>query len=186
MKQLLRLLNFSSSLKALSLMLGSLVIGLAFSTILTGQSAAALMLWAIEVLSPSFLLLLAGLIYVSLLSLVKIKETASIENEAIRDSCRVKWLQAGQQCCNGIATLALTFTLLGISLGIGQLADGSLTPDSINTVIADLTKHFSLAFMTSVVGLPLSALLRTILIIVNASLLAKACLLYTSPSPRDR
>ena len=74
------------------------------------------------------------------------------------------------QACNGIATLALTFTLLGISLGIGQLSNSSLTPDSIDKVIATLTDDFSMAFLTSVIGLPLSAVFRTVLIVLNASM----------------
>ena len=90
--------------------------------------------------------------------------------QASSDLERQKWLQAGLQACNGIATLALTFTLLGISLGIGQLSNSSLTPDSIDKVIASLTDDFSMAFLTSVIGLPLSAILRTVLIVLNASL----------------
>ena len=58
----------------------------------------------------------------------------------------------------------------GISLGIGQLSNSSLTPDSIDMVIASLTDDFSMAFLTSVIGLPLSAILRTFLIVLNASL----------------
>ena len=68
---------------------------------------------------------------------------------------------------HGVATLALTYTLFGISLGIGTLAGQGLTPETVQTVIRDLTASFSLAFMTTVVGLPLSAALRTILVVVH-------------------
>ena len=68
----------------------------------------------------------------------------------------------GLHAANGIATVALTFTLFGISAGIGELAAGDLNIDTINTVIASLTDQFSMAFMTSVVGLPLSALMRVV------------------------
>jgi hypothetical protein len=67
---------------------------------------------------------------------------------------------AGMQAANGISTLALTFTLLGISLGIGTLSEQPLTPESVNGIIGELTKQFSMAFMTTVVGLPSSAILR--------------------------
>jgi hypothetical protein len=67
---------------------------------------------------------------------------------------------AGMQAANGISTLALTFTLLGISLGIGTLSEQPLTPSSVNEIIGELTKQFSMAFMTTVVGLPSSAILR--------------------------
>jgi hypothetical protein len=76
---------------------------------------------------------------------------------------------SGLQACNGIATIALTFTLLGISLGIGSLSHGGLTPETINDIIAELTNYFSMAFMTSVIGLPLSAVLRTLLILINTT-----------------
>ena len=160
------------SLEALSLMLGGVVIGLASFVMFTGQSSAMAVAWAFEVLGLPFLLLLASLVFAGLLCLVKLLATRSILDGTKRDTQRIKWLQAGLQSCNGIATLALTFTLLGISLGIGRLSDGGLTPENINSVIADLTAHFSLAFMTSVIGLPLSAAMRTALIVGNASLMA--------------
>jgi hypothetical protein len=165
------IVRVTHGLKALSLMLGVVVIGLAASVILSGNTSANILGWALNVLGLPFILLLGSLVFASLLALVKLYETTSIQNAAERDSRRLKWLQAGQQSCNGIATLALTFTLLGISLGIGQLSDGGLTPENINEVIANLTSQFSLAFMTSVIGLPLSAALRTVLIVTNASLL---------------
>jgi len=59
--------------------------------------------------------------------------------------------------------------LLGICLGIGGLSDANLSPDTINQVIADLTAQFSTAFMSSVIGLPISAAMRTILIISMAA-----------------
>jgi len=162
----------ADSLQALSLMLGGVVIGLASFVMFTGQSSAMAVEWAFEVLGLPFLLLLASLVFAGLLCLVKLLATRAISASNKRDAQRTKWLQAGLQSCNGIATLALTFTLLGISLGIGRLSDGGLSPENINSVIADLTAHFSLAFMTSVIGLPLSAAMRTALIVGNASLMA--------------
>lgn len=162
----------ADSLQALSLMLGGIVICLASFVMFTGQSSAMAVEWAFEVLGLPFLLLLASLVFASLLCLLKLLATRVIPNSNKRDAQRKKWLQAGMQSCNGIATLALTFTLLGISLGIGRLSDGGLSPENINSVIADLTAHFSLAFMTSVIGLPLSAAMRTALIVGNASLMA--------------
>ena len=63
--------------------------------------------------------------------------------------------------------LALTYTLFGISLGIGSLAGQGLTPETVESVIRNLTASFSLAFMTTVIGLPLSALLRAALVVVH-------------------
>ncbi|MEE1544619.1 MAG: hypothetical protein V1267_08340, partial [Alphaproteobacteria bacterium] len=43
------------------------------------------------------------------------------------------------------------------------LADQALTPETIQAVIRDLTRHFSLALFSTVVGLPLSAVSRAAL-----------------------
>ena len=80
------------------------------------------------------------------------------------------WNETGEHAANAVATLALTYTLLGISLGIGTLADQELTPQTIQPVIRGLTEHFSLAFMTTVVGLPTAAILRAIVAITNVHL----------------
>ena len=87
-------------------------------------------------------------------------------------ACNV-WLETGLNLSGGITTLALTFTLLGISLGIGGLAEQELTPDTVQNVIRDLTAQFSLAFMTTVIGLPTAALLRGALLITHARLLSQ-------------
>ena len=70
------------------------------------------------------------------------------------------WHELGLQSAAGVATLALTFTLLGISLGIGSLADQDITPDSIQHIVRGLTGHFATAFMTTVLGLPTANALR--------------------------
>ena len=48
------------------------------------------------------------------------------------------------------------------------LAEYTLTPDTVQEVIRDLTQKFSMAFMTTVIGLPIAAVLRTFLIITHA------------------
>ena len=72
------------------------------------------------------------------------------------------WSEIGLQIANAISALALTFTLLGISLGIGSLSGQALTPDNIQVLIDQLTQHFSMAFMTTVVGLPTATIIRAI------------------------
>ena len=66
------------------------------------------------------------------------------------------WFETGLQLSNLISTIALTYTLLGISLGIGELSSSKLDVETINITISKLTEQFSMAFMTSVIGLPLS------------------------------
>jgi len=159
--------RFGLTMQAVSLFLGLVVIVIAMANLATGMTPVQILDWSLDMLGGGFLLLLSALVITAIFCCVRMIDSA---HHAQSDLERQKWVQAGLQACNGIATLALTFTLLGISLGIGQLSNSSLTPDSIDKVIATLTDDFSMAFLTSVIGLPLSAILRTILIVLNASL----------------
>ncbi len=51
---------------------------------------------------------------------------------------------------------------------ISTLAHEALTPDSVQGIIQELTGKFSMAFMTTVVGLPIAAVLRTMLVVTQA------------------
>jgi len=117
--------------------------------------------WAFDVLGSGFVGLLTSLVLATTYCLVRLLR-AGDDAEAADF-----WLVAGVQLASGVATLALTYTLFGISLGIGSLAGQGLTPETVQGVIRDLTASFSLAFMTTVIGLPLSAALRTLLVIVH-------------------
>ncbi len=148
--------------QAISYMLGGLVIALALGVMTTSVSAVEITTWAWDVLGFAFAVLLGGLVFIALLCWVKIKQLRASGGEY------QPWLVAGIQAANGVATLALTYTLLGISLGIGSLAGQQLTPETIQGVIKSLTENFSMAFMTTVVGLPTSALLRSVLLVTDA------------------
>ena len=116
-----------------------------------------------DVFGPTFTVLYLGLVATTIFCWVRLGQMR-------HDAVRVRpWLEAGMHAASGVATLALTYTLLGISLGIGSLADQPLTTDTIQTVIQGLTGHFSMAFMTTVVGLPSAAALRALLLISHAS-----------------
>lgn len=159
---------FTAASQAISYMLGGLVIALALGVMTTSVSAAEITTWAWDVLGLAFAVLLGSLVFIALLCWVKIKHL-----QARQDEYR-PWLVAGIQASNGVATLALTYTLLGISLGIGSLAGQQLTPDTIQGVIKGLTENFSMAFMTTVVGLPTSALLRSLLLVTDARISSAA------------
>ena len=145
--------------QAASYLLGGLVLATAGAVTLLSQDVSAITGWALDVLGAGFLVLLAALVFGTLFGLVRMNA------QGIRDADREYWFAVGMQTANGVTTLALTFTLLGISLGIGSLAGQELTPDTVQSVIRDLTANFSLAFMTTVVGLPVSAGLRALLVI---------------------
>jgi len=159
--------NFARSLsrtvahgsQAASYLLGGLVLATAVAVTLLSQDITAITGWALDVLGAGFLVLLATLVFTTLFSLVRMNGVGT------RQGDREYWYAVGMQAANGVTTLALTFTLLGISLGIGSLAGQNLTPDTVQGVIRDLTANFSLAFMTTVVGLPVSAALRALLVI---------------------
>lgn len=151
--------NMAHGSQAASYLLGGLVLATAIAVTLLSQDVSAITGWALDVLGIGFLALLATLVFATLFSLVRMNGADTT------DAGRDYWFAVGMQAANGVTTLALTFTLLGISLGIGSLAGQELTPETVQTVIRDLTANFSLAFMTTVVGLPVSAGLRALLVI---------------------
>ena len=135
---------------------GLVVIGLALTLLLFGVAPKDLFAVAKDTLGLLFIALAVGLVLTVMIAAAKIRDTQ------LDRQLKSVWLHIGLHAANGIATVALTFTLFGISAGIGELAAGDLNIDTINTVIASLTDQFSMAFMTSVFGLPLSALMRVI------------------------
>ncbi len=153
--------SLDSGSRAVSFLLGSLAIGLAIAAIATSSSAVEITDWAGEVLGWTFVGLLTTLAFIVLFSWVRLLREGTTPATEV-------WLETGVQAANGVTTLALTFTLLGISLGIGSLAGQELTPDTIQSVIRKMTANFSLAFMTTVIGLPVSAFLRSLLVITAA------------------
>ena len=136
--------------KSTLLLIGLIIVVLAGLSYLTNMPLAALLKWAQAVFGWSFALLFSGLTV-----------TGIIASQKLRKGCNpYYWYEVGQQSANGISTLALTFTLLGISLGIGSLSEQPLSPDNIQAIISNLTHQFSTAFMTTVVGLPAASLIR--------------------------
>lgn len=130
--------------------MGAVVIGLALASYLTNMPLEALLDWAKKMFGWGFVLLFSGLFVVGAVAAQKIGHG---ENT-------LYWYEVGQQSANGISTLALTFTLLGISLGISSLSEQTLSPETIQGIIQELTKQFSTAFMTTVVGLPAATVIR--------------------------
>lgn len=152
------LATLDSTSRATSYLMGALVLALAVAVLATSHSAADIAAWAREVLGWTFVGLLAALVFLALFSWVRL----------LGGEASDVWFEAGIQAANGVTTLALTFTLLGISLGIGALAGQPLTPETIQPVIRKMTANFSLAFMTTVVGLPVSATLRSLIVVTHA------------------
>lgn len=144
----------------LSLGLGAGVILLAIASFVTDMALSDILEWVSAYFSISFALCFVALVTLGLLALYKVH---------CNERCEF-WFEVGQQAGNGISTLALTFTLLGISMGIGTLAGQNLSPETVNALIGELTTQFSLAFMTTVVGLPTAALIRALISIRYAAI----------------
>lgn len=159
----LRASTFDALMRTTSYFLGGGVIVLAVATYAGHMSAAEIANWADAMFGPTFTVLYALLIATALFCWVRVIQLANDPAGSL------PWQEAGMHAAAGVATLALTYTLLGISLGIGSLADQELTTETVQSVIQGLTGHFSMAFMTTVIGLPTAALLRALLAVSHAS-----------------
>ena len=109
--------------RALSGLLGLAVIGLALAVLTTPMDVGGVIDWAERIFGAVFILLFAGMVYIALLSIVQVKAIAPYAPG------HRSWFETGLQAANGIATLALTYTLLGISLGIGSLDANAFARD---------------------------------------------------------
>ena len=150
-------LIFNQSSQAISVFLGCILISLVFFVYLTENEPFEVFNMATSILGSTFILLISLLTFFSIICITNVINLNFNEKKL--------WFETGIQLSNLISTIALTYTLLGISLGIGELSSSKLDVDTINETISRLTEQFSMAFMTSVVGLPLSGILRSILII---------------------
>ena len=143
--------------QAVSFFLGSILISLVFIVYLTENKPSEIFNIANSILGSTFIILISLLTFFSIICITNVITLKLYEKKF--------WFETGIQLSNLISTIALTYTLLGISLGIGELSSSKLDVDTINETISKLTEQFSMAFMTSVVGLPLSGVLRSALII---------------------
>jgi len=134
----------------LTVALGGLALLLAAGVAATGMAPAVLAARLYDWVGPVFLLGLAGLGGLAGLAVRRLG----------RNPGDRRWRSLGLAAASAIATLALTFTLFGISVGIAGLAAQPLTPETVGQVVPALTERFGLAFATTVIGLPLSAALR--------------------------
>ena len=149
--------------RTLATLSGLIVILLALILFVFGIAPASLFTIARDTLGMLFMGLSATLLLVTMMAITKMRDPH------LEHGSKSVWFQIGLHAANGIATVALTFTLFGISTGINQLAAGELDIDSVNAVITGLTSQFSMAFLTSVVGLPLSAFMRMVVMVTGKS-----------------
>jgi len=142
---------------------GSLIIILAVLSFATQMTLADILVYVERLFGITFTLIFTTLVLLASWAIIQLyqgKQTAL-------------WTEVGMQMANAISTLALTFTLLGISLGIGSLSNQALTPESVQGIISQLTAQFSMAFMTTVIGLPTATLFRAWVSILSVKLQIK-------------
>jgi hypothetical protein len=144
------LLRYFAIGKMVGVVIGLAMILLALISLTTNLQVIDLVNWVGRYFGTTFTVFFCLLLLVSAAAIIQLKASAQ----------KCLWYEVGMQCANGLSTLALTYTLLGISLGIGALAQESLSPENVNQVISVLTTQFSMAFMTTVVGLPSAAIVR--------------------------
>jgi cytochrome bd-type quinol oxidase subunit 2 len=138
-------------------LMGGALIVLAGASYATNMTLFDLLSYVEQIFSYTFVALFVPLVLCATYAIT------FIHREHESKAKKIFWYEVGQQSANGISTLALTFTLLGISVGIGTMSKQSLTPESVNQVIVVLTQQFSMAFMTTIVGLPTATLCRALL-----------------------
>lgn len=136
--------------RGLFILAGFALVFLAGLSFVTDMPLAVMLNWAQKMFGWSFVGLFSMLLALGVIAACKLRDTGRAS----------LWFEVGQHAANGIATLALTFTLLGISLGIGSLSEQTLSPETIQNIIGDMTRQFSMAFMTTVVGLPAASFIR--------------------------
>ena len=156
----------AASNRSIAYLLGCGVLTMAIGGAYTGLGVTEIRDWAFKVFGLTFLAFLTVLVFSVIFAWVRQRDYLMSPSE------RLMWTEAGQHAAGGISTLALTYTLLGISLGIATLAEQQLTPETVQDIIKDLTRHFSMAFMTTVVGLPIAAIAHA-LIGITARQMAK-------------
>ena len=155
--------DLSHGVRALSVFAGTIVIAMAMILFIFGIAPTSLFASARDTLGLLFLGLSSALLLMTIMAVAKVRDPG------LDHRGKTVWYQIGLHAANGIATVALTFTLFGISTGINKLAAGNLDIDTVNRVVASLTSQFSMAFLTSVIGLPLSALMRLVVVIAGKS-----------------
>jgi hypothetical protein len=152
--------NISANIKELHRMtpiimplVGGAIISLALVSYFTELSLSGIFSWLERFFSGAFIMIYSLLVALGIYAITQLKALKYANY----------WQEVGQQAGNAIATLALTFTLLGISLGIGTLAEQPLSPENVQMMVSGLTKQFSMAFMTTVIGLPTATIIRALI-----------------------
>ncbi len=145
--------SFGSKKQIIMPVIGIFIISLAAVSFVTKLPISEIFVWLDRLFSTAFISIYTLFVVLGIYAIVQLKEPKYANY----------WQEVGLQVGNAIATLALTFTLLGISLGIGTLSEQPLNPQNVQLIVSGLTKQFSMAFMTTVIGLPTATIIRALI-----------------------
>ena len=110
--------------------IGMSIISLAAVSYATELPLSDLFIWLDRFFSSAFIGIYTLLVALGIYAIVQLKQPEDANY----------WQEVGLQTGNAIATLALTFTLLGISLGIGTLSEQPLSPENVQLIISGLDR----------------------------------------------
>jgi len=145
--------NLGNKISIIMPVIGLSIISLAAVSYVTELPLSGILVWLDRFFSSAFISIYTLLVVLGVYAIVQLKHPDEADY----------WQEVGLQSGNSIATLALTFTLFGISLGIGSLSEQPLSPENVQLIISGLTKQFSMAFMTTVIGLPTATIIRALI-----------------------
>jgi hypothetical protein len=155
--------NLGNKMPIIIPVIGLSIISLAAVSYVTELPLSGILVWLDRFFSSAFISIYTLLVALGIYAIVQLKQPDNADY----------WQEVGLQSGNSIATLALTFTLFGISLGIGSLSEQPLSPENVQSIISGLTKQFSMAFMTTVIGLPTATIIRALISIKYQKVIAE-------------
>lgn len=144
--------------RSIAYLLGLVALAVAVGSAATGRSAADIAVWFLAVNGLSFTVMFFALFLLALMSWAQVEELEPDSRGYQR------WLDVGLSAAAILAVVSLAYKLVGIGLGISSLADHPLTPGTLQPLMADLTRNFSMAFTTTVFGLVASSCLRLLIL----------------------
>lgn len=138
-------------------LVGFLSIILAVASLVTFDSGTALFMKTVRLCGLEYLIPVLSLCFICFLAIHYMRKHKG--NKTVVE----KYFLLGSHASNGIATISLVFTLIGICSGIGLISQETSTGSPLMPSLGDMSIRFQQAFATTIIGLPLAAFLRYVL-----------------------
>ena len=138
-------------------LIGFLCIILSVGSLVTFDTGTALFLKTVQLCGLEYLIPVLALSFFCFLAINLMQKHK--DNTLVVE----KYFLLGSHAANGVATISLVFTLIGICSGIGLIGQVTSNGSSALPGLADMSTRFQQAFGTTIIGLPLAAFLRYVL-----------------------